>query len=113
MFPAAMLCLAPAACASREVPATFPERSAASLVGAAAPSADVTQSLDTHPPLPGEASSGWAGLSGPVEPAAHEHGAAESSVVYSCPMHPDVVSDGPGQCPRCGMALVKRDAPKE
>ena len=25
---------------------------------------------------------------------------------YTCPMHPEVLSDGPGDCPRCGMALV-------
>jgi hypothetical protein len=26
--------------------------------------------------------------------------------VYTCPMHPDVISDAPGQCPKCGMDLV-------
>jgi Cu2+-exporting ATPase len=25
---------------------------------------------------------------------------------YICPMHPDVISDKPGQCPECGMNLV-------
>ncbi len=25
--------------------------------------------------------------------------------VYTCPMHPEVVSDRPGACPKCGMAL--------
>ena len=25
---------------------------------------------------------------------------------YTCPMHPDVVSSKPGNCPKCGMALV-------
>ena len=27
-------------------------------------------------------------------------------VVYTCPMHPEVVRDAPGDCPICGMALV-------
>ena len=26
-------------------------------------------------------------------------------MTYSCPMHPEVVADGPGDCPDCGMAL--------
>lgn len=29
--------------------------------------------------------------------------------VYVCPMHPEVTSAAPGECPRCGMALVKRN----
>ena len=24
---------------------------------------------------------------------------------YTCPMHPEMVQDGPGTCPQCGMAL--------
>ncbi|MFO0823261.1 MAG: heavy metal translocating P-type ATPase [Gemmataceae bacterium] len=24
---------------------------------------------------------------------------------YTCPMHPEVIADGPGTCPKCGMAL--------
>lgn len=27
---------------------------------------------------------------------------------YTCPMHPEVVSDQPGKCPKCGMDLVSR-----
>lgn len=27
---------------------------------------------------------------------------------YTCPMHPEVVSDAPGKCPKCGMNLVKK-----
>jgi hypothetical protein len=29
-------------------------------------------------------------------------------IVYTCPMHPEVVSDKPGVCSKCGMALVKK-----
>jgi FtsP/CotA-like multicopper oxidase with cupredoxin domain/cation diffusion facilitator CzcD-associated flavoprotein CzcO len=34
----------------------------------------------------------------------------EGTVVYSCPMHPDVVSDEQGKCPRCGMKLMPASA---
>src|SRR5574338_205923 len=26
---------------------------------------------------------------------------------YTCPMHPEIISDKPGKCPKCGMDLVK------
>lgn len=29
-------------------------------------------------------------------------------VQYTCSMHPDVISDKPGKCPKCGMDLVVR-----
>ncbi|MEX2117500.1 MAG: heavy metal-binding domain-containing protein [Bacteroidota bacterium] len=32
----------------------------------------------------------------------------QSKDVYTCPMHPDVVSDKPGKCPQCGMKLEKK-----
>jgi Cu+-exporting ATPase len=28
---------------------------------------------------------------------------------YTCPMHPEIVRDQPGNCPICGMALEPRD----
>jgi RND family efflux transporter MFP subunit len=32
--------------------------------------------------------------------------AAAPSVIYTCPMHPEVQSNTPGKCPKCGMQLV-------
>lgn len=29
-----------------------------------------------------------------------------SGIFYTCPMDPDVISDNPGECPKCGMDLV-------
>jgi membrane fusion protein, copper/silver efflux system len=47
----------------------------------------------------------WWGRGSP----AHDHAApsAEAKTRYTCPMHPTIVSDHPGDCPICGMALVK------
>ncbi len=37
--------------------------------------------------------------------AADEPHASAPAGKYTCPMHPEVVQDGPGTCPKCGMAL--------
>jgi hypothetical protein len=42
-----------------------------------------------------------AGSEGPAAGAAKE--------IYYCPMHPNYTSDKPGDCPICGMSLVKRE----
>jgi hypothetical protein len=135
-----LLLVAAVSCATRELPSSWPDASAASPSSPAAPLAPVTRSLDGPPPLPGDATPGWSGLAPstevvpPTAPASHAghqsrgQGAAESDstaagksegskgsdvaadATYTCPMHPDVVSREPGKCPRCGMTLVKRDA---
>ena len=35
-------------------------------------------------------------------------GSKSAQLVYTCPMHPDVKSDKPGKCPKCGMEMVKK-----
>ena len=34
-------------------------------------------------------------------------------VQYTCTMHPEVISDKPGKCPKCGMTLVKKEPTKK
>lgn len=29
-------------------------------------------------------------------------------VQYTCSMHPDVIEDEPGNCPKCGMELIEK-----
>ncbi len=36
-----------------------------------------------------------------------------TKVQYTCKMHPEVISDKPGKCPKCGMALVKKTDTKK
>jgi len=50
---------------------------------------------------------------GPAHPHEHEHRPAPAPsgagvVDYTCPMHPEIVQPGPGDCPKCGMALEPR-----
>jgi Cu+-exporting ATPase len=49
--------------------------------------------------------------SDPAAYAAKERPAAQAPASagarYTCPMHPDIVQDKPGSCPKCGMALVQ------
>jgi DNA-directed RNA polymerase subunit RPC12/RpoP len=43
------------------------------------------------------------------DPAAMPAGAGP--ITYACPMHPEVTSDEPGRCPKCGMKLLATQAP--
>jgi hypothetical protein len=62
---------------------------------------------NAHPANPGAPEGTPMVASSPATPSAapHDHGAA---TIYTCPMHPEVTSDKPGQCPKCGMNLVPK-----
>jgi Cu+-exporting ATPase len=38
-----------------------------------------------------------------------QNGDISSSVIYTCPMHPEIEQPTPGSCPKCGMALEPRN----
>ncbi len=40
-----------------------------------------------------------------VEPEPKKIGAVKS---YTCSMHPEIISDNSGRCPKCGMMLIER-----
>ncbi len=42
---------------------------------------------------------------------AHKREAMPKGTKYTCPMHPEIVRDGPGDCPKCGMALEPMGIP--
>jgi hypothetical protein len=61
---------------------------------------------------------GQAGQAGHAGHAHHGTAAADpppavtagTQVEWTCPMHPEIVRDAPGNCPICGMALEPRTA---
>jgi hypothetical protein len=54
----------------------------------------------TVPPSAPAASTGQSSSASPVS--------ADAGVVYTCPMHPEVQSNAPGRCAKCGMNLVPK-----
>ena len=50
-------------------------------------------------------------LASPEEETVEEKDALESEATYTCPMHPEVEQIGPGDCPKCGMALEVKGVP--
>ncbi len=43
--------------------------------------------------------------------AARSSQGGDESAIYTCPMHPEIEQQGPGSCPKCGMALERKDIP--
>ncbi|MDP3987680.1 MAG: heavy metal-binding domain-containing protein, partial [Candidatus Levybacteria bacterium] len=54
-----------------------------------------------------EAGPDESGASG-AESRVESSGVRKGEGGYTCPMHPEIVRDAPGSCPKCGMALEPR-----
>lgn len=120
---ATLLCLlALAGCATDNqlspLPADHPANPQAAEAAVALPSRtlDVASSRvgDKNPAAPADAHTGHGGHGGheghgsPAAPAdSPNQPAAAAAAVYTCPHHPEVVSDKPGVCPKCEMKLVR------
>lgn len=51
------------------------------------------------------------------KPTTSESGSDETAAdkpepLYTCPMHPETISNQPGRCPRCKMKLLRKEASK-
>ncbi len=46
-----------------------------------------------------------------LNPQEQDEVLADDSATYTCPMHPEVEQQGPGACPKCGMALEPKGVP--
>ncbi len=76
--------------------------------------ASYTSPAPTYPAYANTIAPGVTYYSAPTQTASPNYYSAPAtprpapSATYTCPMHPSVVSRGPGSCPYCGMALSPR-----
>ncbi len=76
---------------------------------AAGPQHDHEHAEHHHPPPSSEGTSPQAAQpTSSATPPSAASSKAPAADIWTCPMHPQVVKSGPGQCPICGMNLVKR-----
>src|SRR5262245_2079544 len=95
---------------------------ACTFAACAGPSTRLAPDPRDHPANPSAAAAPLAARPTALEPdgddaARHEHPGTDGTApsrerarTFACPMHPDVTSNEPGQCPKCGMTLVETKA---
>lgn len=42
-----------------------------------------------------------------------DNASSDKNIIFTCPMHPEIQQNGPGSCPKCGMALEPMNAVAE
>ncbi|MHB1155846.1 MAG: heavy metal-binding domain-containing protein [Phycisphaerales bacterium] len=68
--------------------------------------ADVPPGPEAQPASPDTGHKGHGMSPQPANPPTAQPRQAEAT--YTCPMHPEVIENAPGKCPKCGMKLVKK-----
>ena len=48
------------------------------------------------------------GIAGCSDSTSDRGSAPAGQKSYTCSMHPDILRDSPGKCPKCGMALTEK-----
>ncbi len=118
-----MLTLLFAGCAAQYTEPNLPDTHPASAKATASPmperwgtldltKADPLAAMPAQIPMPTPMSLPMRDMAAPSGHEGHVHPAPEGNIpdtaLYTCPMHPEVVSKEPGRCPKCNMKLVPK-----